>query len=85
MEATDSQTDGHIGSDSPLFAPSPFAFEGEREKEGVVRSFRSFPPSLSPVRSVRRFQIVRPSTAVSRPPARSDGGGGGGGEAALSV
>ena len=68
MEATDSQTDGHFVSDSPLFAPSPFAFEGERE--GGCRSFVSLLPSLSPVRSVRRFQIVRPSVRPSPSPAR---------------
>ena len=57
-------------SDSP---PPPFAFESEREgererekeKEGVVRFVPSFPPS--PVRSVRRFQIVRPPSSPPSP------------------
>ena len=72
MEATDSQTDGHFVSDSPLFAPSPFAFEGE--KEGVVRSFRSFPPSRPFVPSAGFRLSVRLSPSRARPFRRRRGG-----------
>ena len=67
MEATDSQTDGHFVSDSPLFAPSPFAFEGERE--GGCRSFVSLLPS-PPSRPFVPSAGFRLSVRRRLPPAR---------------